>query len=128
MNNYKNVFHNLIKRYNEYLLKRDEILPYLDSLIKHIDSQYFVMRRQFDGQKNNSLTNENCFSLVAVNNQNLINFIAIEATIEDCLNIIKKGFERHIISFSECIRYIRVFSREIMKIKFARDKMFKTII
>lgn len=125
LNNYKNVFQNLIKRYNEYLLKRDDILPYLDGLVNHLDSNYSAIKRDVDGQKNFTITKENCFSYVTINNHNLINFIAMEATIEDCLNIVKKGFERKIISFSDSVRYLRLFSREIMKIKDVRNKMLK---
>jgi hypothetical protein len=125
LNNYKNVFINLIKRYKEYLIKRDDIIPYLESLIQHLDSNYFSIKGEVDSQMHTTISKKNCFEMVSVNNQNLLNFIAMEATIEDSLNIIKKGFERHIISFSECIRYIRIFSREIIKIKIAREKMLK---
>ena len=127
LKNYKNVFVNLIKKYNDYLLRRKDIMPNLDSLISHLDSEYSTLKMQNDCNINNKITQENCFSFVTLNNQNLINFISIEATIEDCLNIIKKSFERKIINFSECVKYIRTFSREMMKIKTVKEKMKRVI-
>jgi hypothetical protein len=123
LTNYKSVFLNLVKRYNDYLMRRDEIIPYMHSLIKHLDSEYISIRTNYINAKNNSISKENCFSLVKINNQNLIQSIAMEATIEDCLNLLKKAFERNIINFTESIKYMRIFSREMMKIKTIREKL-----
>lgn len=125
LTNYKSVFLNLVKRYKDYLTRRDEIIPYLNNLLKQLDSEFTSMRTKIMEAKKNLITKENCFDLVNFNNQSFLNSIAMEATIEDSLIIIKKAFERRIINFTDCTKYIRIFSREIMKIKTAREKVLK---
>jgi hypothetical protein len=66
---------------------------------------------------------QNIFSLISVPNEKLVKMIAIEASCEDYLAIIKKAFEKNILSVKDTMRTIRTLTRELFVIKYYRNKL-----
>lgn len=71
------------------------------------------------------ITKENCFDFISKESKfdSVVNIICGEATIEDILIYIKKAFEKGALNFDETVKNIRSYSRELMKLKFLKDKL-----
>ncbi len=71
------------------------------------------------------ISKDNCFEFINKDEKFdiLVNILCCQATIEDILVYIKKGFERRVINFDETIRSMRLYSRELTKLKYIKDKI-----
>lgn len=107
--------------------KRGENEKTLIILKNELESDITTNRNLIDKLCDKNLTKENCFNFVEIKNpeENFIQILAMEASIEDMYLIVKRGFEKGVINFNETMKFIRTLSKEAVKIKFLRDKIRK---
>jgi hypothetical protein len=114
------------KKLSDYILNKDAALTYLQNLISNITKEYNYLKSSLDNFSDKKLTQDNFMKYVEVNadptQQKILKLVAIEATLEDITNLVRKAFERQIIDFPNTVKLIRLITREIVKIKFLRDK------
>lgn len=82
-----------------------------------------------DDKKDKYITKENCFSYYEKDNKadSLLDVICQQATIEDILLYTKKGFEKGALSLDEIVKVIRLYSRELYKLNFYKNKLLKRL-
>lgn len=127
LNHYKQNFLNQIEKIKSNLSKNEENKNTMTLLKDELDSNLLSKRNFIENLGGRNLNKENCFNFVEVKNpeDNFIQLLSMEATIEDMYIIIKRGFEKGAINFNETMRFIRSLSKEAVKIKFMRDKISK---
>ena len=127
LSNYKQVFLAQNEKLRNFLSKKDEHLNSMSVLNHEINQDIISKKILIEKFSEQFLNKNNCFEFVTVKNPNdqLLQLLSMEATIEDVFTIIKRGFEKGNISFNETVKFIRSLSREAIKIKFIRDKIMK---
>lgn len=107
------------------LNKSDEVTTKIQQELDKIREEVENLKNEVTQKSAKFINKENCFDFVYKDNKfsEIVNLISSQATIEDILIYIKKGFEKGIISFDETVRSIRLYSRELMKLKFIKDKI-----
>lgn len=127
MNNYKNTFNTEMEKIKTYLNKNDETKNTMSILKNELDADLESKRNLIEKLGDKNLNKENCFNFVDVRNpeDNFIQLISMEATIEDMYIIVKRGFEKGAINFNDTMKFIRSLSKEAIKIKFTKDKILK---
>lgn len=127
MNNYKNTFNTEMEKIKTYLNKNDETKNTMSILKNELDTDLESKRNLIEKLGDKNLNKENCFNFVDVRNpeDNFIQLISMEATIEDMYIIVKRGFEKGAINFNDTMKFIRSLSKEAIKIKFTKDKILK---
>lgn len=101
-----------------------------NDIIKKIDSinrEVGEINLNIIASKENVMCQENYQSFITVQNLNLIKICSIEASIEDVLLVLKKGFEKGALGFEESVRIYRDMSKELVKVKFYREKISASI-
>ena len=78
-------------------------------------------------EKNKEMTvnSDNCLTFLDVMDPNALKVIANEASMEELILIVRKGFERKKISFEEAISFMRNSSRDLFTIKFLKNKVIR---
>lgn len=122
--NYKQVFLAQNEKLKNFLSKKDEHLNSMNVLQHEIDQDVISKKILIQKFSDQFMNQNNCFDFVCIKNpnNNFLQLLTMEATIEDMFIIIKRGFEKGNISFNETVKFIRNLSREAIKIKFIRDK------
>ncbi len=127
LSNYKQVFLAQNEKLKNFLSKKDEHLNAMNVLNHEISQDIISKKILIEKFSEQYLNQSNCFDFVAIKNpnDNFLQLLSMEATIEDVFIIIKRGFEKGNISFNETVKFIRNLSREAIKIKFIREKIMK---
>ena len=129
LSNYKQVFVTQIEKLRNFMNKKDEHFNSINVLIHEMEQDKIskrILLEKFEGQ---SLNQSNCMQFVNIKNpnNNLLETLAMEASIEDMFIIIKRAFEKGNISFNETVKFTRNLSREAIKIKYIREKIKKSV-
>jgi len=105
--------------------KSDEIISTIQEELEKIKKEVNIMKNEVEERSSKFINKENCFDFVVkdIKFNTIVNLLCSQATIEDILIYIKKAFEKGVISFDETVKSIRIYSRELMKLKFIRDKI-----
>lgn len=125
--NYKQVFIAQNEKLRNFLSKKDEHLNSMNVLNHEVNQDIISKKILIEKFSEQFLDQSNCFEFVTVKNpnNNFLQLLSMEATIEDMFIIIKRGFEKGNISFNETVKFIRNLSREAIKIKYIREKIMK---
>lgn len=127
LSNYKQVFLTQNEKLKYFLSKKDEHLNTMNVLNHEINQDIISKKILIEKFSEQFLNQNNSFDFVTIKNpnNNFLQLLSMEATIEDMFIIIKRGFEKGNISFNETVKFIRGLSREAIKIKFIREKIMK---
>lgn len=103
----------------------NKITLYFNALQEKIDYiRNYLQSNNVDQSHNDTLDMTKLSNYQFSNNEtSLLHAVAVESTIEELIPVVRKAFERNIISFDCSIKLIRNLSREIVKIRFCKDKM-----
>lgn len=114
------------KKISEFISNKDSLLNSLRYLIGNLTKEYDYLKCCIDKLNEQILSQENCLNYIKVSENivehKILNLTAFEATLEDIINVIKKSYERQITDFPNTMKFIRLISREIIKIRFLKDK------
>jgi hypothetical protein len=114
------------KKLSDSISNKESLFNSLRNHISNVTIEYNYLNSCINKLNEQILSQENIIKFVEVSadviQQKILNLIAIEASLEDIINIIKKAYERQITDFANTIKLIRLISREIIKIKFLKDK------
>jgi hypothetical protein len=124
---FKNEFSSNINKYQQYISNKDNLINYLEDLIKKLNLEYESLSIMVKNMEKNVITNENFLYYIEKSNENILHFISIEAFYEDIISIAKKGFLRQILNFSETVKFIRLASRENFKMRSIREILITKI-
>ncbi len=115
------------EKLKNFLSRKDEHANTLNVLNHELQQDIISKKICIEKFSNKFMDNTNCFDFVNIKNpnNNFLQLLSMEASIEDIFIIIKRGFEKGGISFNETIKFIRNLSREAIKIKFLRGKIEK---
>lgn len=127
LNKYKQVFVSQNEKLKNNLNKKTNNENTIEIISQELENDLFSQRNLLEKLGNKNLNKENCFDFVDVKNpeENFIQILSMEATVEDMYIIVKRGFEKGAINFNDTIRFIRSLSKEAIKIKIIRDKIRK---
>jgi len=125
LSNYKQVFLAQNEKLKNFISKKDEHLNTMNVLNYEINQDVISKKILIEKFSYQFMDQNNCFEFVCVKNpnNNFLQLLSMEATVEDLFIIIKRGFEKGNISFNETVKFIRNLSREAIKIKYIRDKI-----
>jgi hypothetical protein len=125
LSNYKQVFLAQNEKLKNFVSKKDEHLNTMNVLNYEINQDVVSKKILIEKFSYQFMDQNNCFEFVYVKNpnNNFLQLLSMEATVEDMFIIIKRGFEKGNISFNETVKFIRNLSREAIKIKYIRDKI-----
>ena len=127
LNKYKQVFIAQIEKIKINLSKKTENEKTMSIINQELENDLSSKINLIEKLGEKNLNKENCFDFVDVKNpeENFIQILSMEATVEDMYIIVKRGFEKGAINFNDTIRFIRSLSKEAIKIKIIRDKIRK---
>jgi hypothetical protein len=127
LNNFKNELNNQIKKVSEISNYKDNIISQCRNMLSTLDTENSNIKDYIVNNQGKEITKDNVLSYISVNNEQIIKIISIEATIEDLILIIKKGFDKKASEFTDAVRFIRTATRELFKIKIIKDKMLSSV-
>ena len=125
--NYKQVFLTQNEKLKNFLSKKDEHMNTINVMNHETEQDIISKKILIEKFSNQFMEQNNCFEFITIKNpnNNFLQILSMEATIEDVFIIIKRAFEKGNISFNDTVKFIRNLSREAIKIKYIRDKMTK---
>lgn len=105
--------------------KSDEVINMIQDELKKINEDVNDIKNENTHKSSKFINKDNCYDFVLKDKKFdlIVNNLCSQASIEDILIYIKKGFEKGAISFDETVKSIRFYSRALMKLKFIKDKM-----
>ena len=109
---------NFVNNQFEIKTKCEEDMSNINKVIKEVKDYN-------DKNKEMTVNNENCLTFLDVIDPSALKVIANEASMEELILIVRKGFERKKISFEEAISFIRNSSRDLFTIKFLKNKVIR---
>ena len=109
---------NFVNRQFEIKSKCEEDMSNIKKVIKDVQDYN-------DNNKELTVNNENCLTFIDVPDPDALKIIANEASMEELVLIVRKGFERKKISFQDAISFMRNSSRDLFTIKFLKDKVIR---
>lgn len=119
---------NFIKEINEIQSlseKKDDIIKAINKLSNEVQEQIDYNKSYIQLNNVSNEDNKNFDNLIKISDEQLLKVICAEATLEDFLFYIRKGFEKNIFTFQETMKLIRTYSRELFRIKYIRQKLTK---
>lgn len=133
--NYKQNFQIQTKKYQDYLNRLSDDsenapetpVEQILKLIKEVNSELETAKKAYQDSKSCTINENNSFSFTTSLNKTedyIVHLISIEASMEDISSIVKKAFERNLVNFSETVKFIRLTSREIIKVRCVREREF----
>lgn len=122
-NNFKTQFFNQSEKFKKFIEAKDQSCNKLEGFKSELDKEIQRTNIYISELQGKMFSSDNVMEYIIVNNVEILNVVSIEAVIEDLISISKKAFEKGIISFVECVRFIRSITREAMKVKFHRNKL-----
>jgi hypothetical protein len=128
LNNYRNEFNTQVDKHQKFFTKKEDIVNGLKKLLDDIEKEVQNVQMYLAKMQDRVLDTTNFENYIQISDTALINLVAVEATVEDFLSVIKKAFEKNILNFNETVRTIRTLTRETLKIKFYREKLVSKII
>ena len=126
LNYYKNSLSLQINNINSVLDKKEEMIKYFNKSLFSIEEHINTNKIHLEKISKNIIKNDNFEDFISLPNdidKQIINLISQEAFIDEYLIVVKKSFQKEIISFSETVKIIRTLSRELFKIKFYKEKV-----
>jgi len=127
LKNYKNEFNSQIEKYQKVISNGDTIQNDFQNMLKTCDNEINSIKNYLTENSNKELNSKNFENFLQIANQKILRIVSIEATIDEFLAVVKKAFERQVLDFTEATKFIRVISREAMKIKFYRELLVKKL-
>jgi hypothetical protein len=103
--------------------KKDEIINNFNIMTTNLRDQVDSIQNYIVKARDKQIHKDNIDSFLFISDDKLIRLISVEATVEDYLSIIKKAFEKGVLTFKDCNKEIRSVSRELLRIKFYRNKL-----
>lgn len=125
LKNYKHQFNAQIEKYNKYFVKKDGMMAAFTDFMTKSDKEIKEIERNLAEMQDNMINQSNLETYIQSSNSTFIKILAVEATFEDLMGIIRKGFEKNAINFNETTKMIRAMTREAFKVKTYRDKLIK---
>ena len=119
--NCKNIFTNEIKKYQSSKEIFNKLEKSFKFTIEKLNIQYNMILEELDKNKDKVISRNDYMDLVRVEDEKLLKLISIEACLEDVISIVKKAFIREAVSFGECVKLIRISTREVLKVRLARE-------
>jgi len=104
--------------------KSDDIFAKFEEQSIQIKEEIENLKKINEEKCSKYITKENCFDFISKESKfdSVVNILSGQATIEDILIYIKKAFEKGSLNFDDTVKNIRSYSRELMKLKFLKDK------
>lgn len=127
LNKYKKDLLSLKEKYMVFFNSKTSIENDIVKKIDSINREVGEINLNIIASKENVMTQDNYQTFIQAQNLNLIRICSIEATIEDILLVLKKGFEKGVLKFDESVRIYRDMSKELIKVKFYREKISASI-
>lgn len=128
---------NLINFKKELLLLKEKYIMFFNSknLIENnmlnkknlMNDEIIKLKLATATCRDNILTQYNYEKFIDITGKDLLKVCAVEATMEDILIVMKKGFDKGIVGFDETVKLYREFSKELVKVKFYKEKIGKLI-
>jgi hypothetical protein len=94
---------------------------YLKSVLNSMNSKSKSLKDEIDQQKQMLGVSQSIWESLYIADKKLLKLISIEACLEDLISFVKKAFVRELINFEECLKFLRSASREVLKLRIARD-------
>ena len=123
LKNYKNEFNSQIEKYGKFFTRKEEMIKTIQEFSKISEYEMINIQNYLSKMQDRMMNSSNYEKFVMISNQNLVKIISVEATLEDFIAIVKKAFEKNILTFNETTKIIRNLTRECLKIKFYKDKL-----
>jgi len=127
LKNYKNDFNNQIEKYNKVINNSDNIAIDFQNMLKTCENEINSIKNYLSENSSKEINSKNFENFIQIANQKILRVVAVEATIDDFMIVVKKAFERGSMDFEEATKVIRNISREAMKIKFYRELLTKKL-
>jgi hypothetical protein len=122
LKNYKDKLTQENGKLKNYLNGQNQIKAKCDEDMNNINNAVNRVKTYNEKSKDMMLNEENCINFVESSDPISIKIIANEASLEELILVVRKGFERKKISFDEAIMFMRNTSRDLYAIKFLKDK------
>ena len=122
---YKTQLSDESEKVQNFVNRQFEIKTKCEEDMSNINRAINDLKDYIDKNKIISLNNENCLSFLDIKDPSALQIIASEASMEDMNLLVKKGFERKKISFSEAVTFMRNSSRDLFTIKFLKNKVIR---
>ena len=103
--------------------KKNEAIELLNNYIISINDDINFLNNHIQKLKDSNLNENNYQEFIEYDNKELIKACCIEATLEDISSIIKKAFDRGIFSYEESLKYIREITKEIIKVRYYKERL-----
>ena len=113
------------EKYNSFFSNKKLIEENLNSQLIQISQEITNISIYTSNLKDNFLNQENYTKFLQVKGEELMKICAIEATLDDILMVIKKGLDKEIINFTDSVKLFREITKEIVKVKFYKEKLIK---
>ncbi len=127
LTNYMNEFNSQIDKYMNVINNSNKIQSDYQNLMNNCDIEINSIKNYISENSSKEINSKNFENFIQIANQKLLKIVGIESSIEDFMAIIRKAYEREILSFEETTKIIRNISREVMKIKYYRELLTKKI-
>lgn len=118
---YKNKFLDKIEKSKKLTDKKDDVINSISSLSGDLMEKIKTIKLYIVINNDQDLRDK-MDSYIKIDNEKILELVAIEAVLEDFLLIIKKAFERKIFDFNETLKLTRKITKEIFTIKHIREK------
>ena len=123
---YLNEMYNKIQNYNNSyrnITNNKQIMLDSYDIIQKSNKKIMSLEIDLEYRENINITKSNLESFIMINFNNNLDVIVKEKNIEDIILIIKKAYEKNIMSLDECIGLNRKATRCIFKIRFSSMDM-----
>ena len=125
LKNYKNEFANQNEKLQNFLTSKDKKVSDAKNSINMVDSETQKNQMELSKANDRMLGASSFESFINIEKPQVLKIIAVEATIEEMLAVIRRALEKNILTFDETVRAVRTLTREILKVRFYRDKVIQ---
>lgn len=123
LNNFKKEFLQFNENLSNSLDNKFKVESLVNDFVTNIKDEVAGLRDHISMNEKNEIRLDNYYNFIQCKDMELIRFCAVEATIEDFISIIKKSIEKGIYDFQSALKIIREVTKEIIKVRFCRDKL-----
>ncbi len=127
LTNFKNDFSNHIEKYQKVLSNSSKIQSEFQNMLKTCEAEINSIKNYLAENSSKEMNSKNVDNFILIANQKLLRLVSIEASIEDLMAVLRKAYEKQVMSFEESLKLIRSITREAMKIKFYREELTKKL-
>jgi hypothetical protein len=125
LNNYRQEFNNEQEKLKNFMLSKDNKTSKIRDVIYALESETQAMQMELSKTNDRMNNLQSIYSYINIQRPELLRIIAAEATCEELLATVKKAFQKEILTFDESVRNIRILTREILKMRFYREKIMQ---